>query len=174
MSLSSAFHIVRIAVTRESPIRQSAKNGRPNCCNEASGSENVNGRRPLVVPKACAYKKTHKTKSRCCSATVLGRLGDGNTSPCPLGSRRVGRSVACAGEGAMKPFYDYHLCGGVYRLHRRTAHCCLDWDNNQVEGSMSSCRHEEGAATTRSNCLAARTRTAHNSRPIAALDKVFA
>src|SRR5580692_5133607 len=41
----------------ESPCRQSAKNGRPNCCNEASGSENVKGRRPVIVPKACAHKK---------------------------------------------------------------------------------------------------------------------
>jgi hypothetical protein len=82
--------------------------------------------------------------------------------------------TACAGEGPMKPFYDYHLSGGVHCLRRRTAHCCLDWDNNQVEGSMSSCGHEERAVKTRSNCLAARSRTAHNSRPIAASEKVFA
>jgi hypothetical protein len=170
MSLSSTFHIVRIAVTRESPCRLSAKNGRPNCCNEASGSENVNGRRPLVVPKTC----THRNIPRRCSADVLGQRGDGNTSPCLFGSRRVGRSAACAGEGAMKPFYDYHLGGGVHCLRRRTAHCCLDWDNNQVEGSMSSCWHEERAVTTRSNCLAGRSRTAHNSRSIATSDKVFA
>ena len=72
----------------------------------------------------------------------------------------------------MRPFYDYHLSGGVYRLHRRTAHSCLDRNNNQVEGSMSGYRREDGAAATRSNCSATRSRATYNSRPIAAPNRV--
>jgi hypothetical protein len=73
----------------------------------------------------------------------------------------------------MKPFCDYHLGGGVHRLRRHTAHCCFDWDNNQVEGSMSGYRYEDEASTTLSHSLATRSLATYNSRLIAPPNKVF-